>query len=245
MGTYTTVQKFYLPTEGFEPDTWGDSADDGVDGPDTGLPKSVNGNMRRLDVLLTTFGATANGALPKAGGAITGAITKGAGGSIGSNLLPLPIEAESINIRTPGGPVVASWAASGILTAVNVVATSDAGMKRNVADLSDEALLAAVLQMQPVSFQWKHAPGPEHCGVIAQAVQAIEPRLVARQPGSPLAVDTLGLVSHLIGAVKALSRHVDTLTEQVHTLQAEVGLLRDMAHTHRDTGLDKSKKHKG
>jgi hypothetical protein len=210
MGTQTTNYSFYLPTSGGDTDTWGEAPDVG------GLPASLNGNFRLLDTVLKGISNIANAALPKAGGAITGAITPGAGGVIGGAAAgaAMPIHASIIQLRSAAGVVMGTWAADGTLTVPNINATSDRAYKRDIVPVDPFGCLSAVMAMVPCAFVWKDS-GKEGRGLIAQDLELSSPELVriaAKGDGEEpsRSIDLYGVIAYLIGSVQALKAQLDT-----------------------------------
>ncbi|MPZ29568.1 MAG: hypothetical protein GEV13_00985 [Rhodospirillales bacterium] len=134
-----------------------------------------------------------------------------------------------------------------------IASESDERLKENITPLSASSSLAAVLALNPVSFDWRvddpdvlaHYPlisrfadRPYSIGLIAQDVQfivpeAIELETVGDEEVQYLQLDYAKLIPHLIGAIKELYARIASLGETV------AGLLeRDDAQEARITELE-------
>jgi len=108
------------------------------------------------------------------------------------------------------------WAANG------TIQTSDARMKKDVADLRYG--LRELLQLRPVTYEWKDQPdGRQHFGLIAQEVQSVLPEAViaSSDPNEMLGMNYADLVPVLIKGIQDLQASVAALTAQNAALLAD------------------------
>jgi hypothetical protein len=101
--------------------------------------------------------------------------------------------------------------------------SSDERLKQDITPLDASSSLAAIEQLNPVSFYWRDPSGgtQEQLGFIAQDVQQIFPELVststptALTPDGTLTFDYLGLISPIVSAIQVLSTEVQNLVATV------------------------------
>ena len=100
-------------------------------------------------------------------------------------------------------------ASTGQLTAVDLNATSDINLKKDIEVITDATDL--IKQLNGVRFTWK-VNDRKSLGVIAQEVEELFPELISeRTDTGTKSVNYNGLVGVLIEAVKELSARVDEL----------------------------------
>ena len=102
----------------------------------------------------------------------------------------------------------------GVITATDFNSTSDIKLKINIQPIDDP--LAKVVQIEGVSFNWKHDNKPA-LGVVADQIENILPELV--QGDDPKTVNYNGLIGLLIEAVKEQQTHIDNLEERISKLE--------------------------
>lgn len=99
------------------------------------------------------------------------------------------------------------------------VNNSDARMKRDVSDL--EYGLKEIMQLRPVSFNWKDIPNPhKSIGLIAQEVMPVIAEAVyqdEKDENGNLSIAYTSLIPALINAVKELAAEVERLSARVAT----------------------------
>jgi hypothetical protein len=199
MATTTPNYALNQPDVGGSANVWGDAT------------VGLNANMAIIDTELKRVDNLAGGALPKAGGSITGAITGGAGGAVGTPTLPiLDARFAQWQVSQPAGAVLASCDITGVITAVNVLATSDARLKENVQPLPAMLCLAAVCRLQPVTFRWIQGQN-DAMGLIAQDVQCALPLAVNAPTEGYFSLSQPALIAALVGAVVELTRRIEQL----------------------------------
>ena len=106
------------------------------------------------------------------------------------------------------------------VTAYSSTALSDRRLKRDIEAQSLEECLDVVNALRPVTFEFnadQNRPGRFH-GFVAQEVQEVLPRAVKEsegglQPDGTLSIDSMALISSLVGAVKALNERIAHLEE--------------------------------
>ena len=103
-------------------------------------------------------------------------------------------------------------ASTGQLTAVDINATSDINLKKDIEVITDATEL--IKQLNGVRFTWK-VNDRKSLGVIAQEVEELFPELVSeRVDTGTKSVNYNGLVGILIEAVKELSTRVEELEKK-------------------------------
>lgn len=104
------------------------------------------------------------------------------------------------------------WSANG------VIQTSDARLKTNIRNLHYG--LKEVMQLRPVSYDWKSNTNEHKIGLIAQEVQLVVPEVVTGDPASQtLGMNYAELVPVLINAVQELKTEVDNLKKEIEQLK--------------------------
>ncbi len=106
---------------------------------------------------------------------------------------------------------------AGTLSWVNQAA-SDARLKKNIEPL-EKNFLEEVLELDPVSFEWRKdktegRPEGIQRGLIAQEVQKIIPEAVYKN-GEILVIDNYSLISTLIGAIKEQQKQIEELKKLI------------------------------
>ena len=89
--------------------------------------------------------------------------------------------------------------------------TSDARLKRNITNITDDPL-DKIKQLQGVSFEWENRDGVNY-GMIANDVEKIIPHAVSTNHLDMKAIDYNAVIAHLVEAVKTLSDKVDQLSQ--------------------------------
>lgn len=102
-------------------------------------------------------------------------------------------------------------------TTASLSCSSDARLKTNINSLTASSGIAAVMQLNPVTYNWNsEATGtPAHGGFIAQQVLPILPDLVAQGPDGYYTLNYAGFTPYLVKAVQELAAQVTTLTNTV------------------------------
>ena len=92
-------------------------------------------------------------------------------------------------------------------TTTSLSCSSDARLKTNVVPLTSTEGLAALLELDPVTFNWKteSATSSPHTGFIAQSVQPIFPDLISQGPDGFYAINYAGLTPYLVKAVQQIA----------------------------------------
>ena len=93
-----------------------------------------------------------------------------------------------------------------VFAANGTINTSDARLKQGITPLRYG--LREVMQMRPVTFQWKDGSDPRtHVGLLAQEVEQIVPEVIVRSPdaAAPLGISYAGLIPLVIKATTAIS----------------------------------------
>jgi hypothetical protein len=98
------------------------------------------------------------------------------------------------------------FAASQLYTATNVITNSDARLKKDVNDLSQEDL-AKLTQLQPKKYNWKDTNKPDY-GFIAQDVEQIYPELVGVGPTNYKTVNYQSMLPMVVGNIKDMKKSI-------------------------------------
>lgn len=142
------------------------------------------------------------------------------------------------------GTLAGVWTLNGILISTEPDATSsDIRLKKNITRLNDNKSLSQILQLNPISYQWKEEKLPSaflkdkrsssfneaddnpsiHLGLIAQEVEKIIPEACGLRTIYEKEYKTVKyseLVSVLISAVQEQQKQIIELKEKVETLEA-------------------------
>ena len=92
-------------------------------------------------------------------------------------------------------------------TTTSLSCSSDARLKTNISALPDADGLAAVLKLNPVTYNWKTEPATTspHTGFIAQEVEPVLPDLVSRGPDGYYTLNYAGLTPYLVKAIQEIA----------------------------------------
>jgi hypothetical protein len=92
-------------------------------------------------------------------------------------------------------------------TTTSLSCSSDARLKTNITDLSDADGLSALLQLNPVIYNWKteSATSSPHTGFIAQDVQKIFPDLVSQGPDGYYTLNYAGFAPYIVKAIQDIA----------------------------------------
>jgi Chaperone of endosialidase len=126
---------------------------------------------------------------------------------------------ESFIFRNAGNTTLATLSSIGELCLLgNVNCTSDIRLKRNITPLN--ASLSALSSLKGYHYYWKSAEYEKlQTGLIAQEVQAVFPELVNTGEDGMLSVNYIGLIPHLVEAVKELKKENDELRARMGKLE--------------------------
>ena len=102
---------------------------------------------------------------------------------------------------------------------------SDARLKKDITDISDEIALEKVISLRPVNFKWKSDEDRSPCrmGLIAQEAREVIPEIVSERSDGYQGIAYGDLVPLLISSVKQLKRDNDELREMIEKLNATIG----------------------
>ncbi|MEO5684698.1 MAG: tail fiber domain-containing protein [Chitinophagaceae bacterium] len=113
----------------------------------------------------------------------------------------------------------AIWSANG------TIQTSDLRLKKNILPLAYG--LKEVLQLQPVSYDWKDNSGTNKIGLIAQEVKKLIPQVVAGdEEKENLGMNYAELVPVLINAIKEQEMHLAAQQKELDKMKKEIALLK-------------------
>ncbi|NBU58520.1 MAG: tail fiber domain-containing protein [Betaproteobacteria bacterium] len=130
-------------------------------------------------------------------------------------------------LRNDGGNLTLA-AAGSVICGGTCTGFSDARLKKQVAPLPAESGLAAILRLNPISFNWidPKQPDTSQFGFIAQDVAKVLPDLVsnsgntsARTPDGTLTLNYIGLLAPLVKSVQELKEANDNLVTENTTLR--------------------------
>jgi hypothetical protein len=106
---------------------------------------------------------------------------------------------------------------SGTVTCNEILAQSDARLKREIKDLDAEQCLSDLLELQPKTYKFL-GNDKTRCGLIAQDLETILPELV-NTTYETKAVNYVELVPFLIGAIQQLKKEIEWLK---HDTQSQI-----------------------
>jgi hypothetical protein len=131
------------------------------------------------------------------------------------NVIPGEDALKSLGTSTQRWSAV--WAADGTIN------TSDARLKKDVADLGYG--LREVLRLRPVTYRWKDRPEDrQHLGMIAQEVRDVLPEVVVTgaDADAPLGMSYAELVPVLVKAIQEQQRGIAALAAENAALRARI-----------------------
>ena len=117
----------------------------------------------------------------------------------------------SVGSNSPSGSVAHFENSTGSCyinpTTTSLSCSSDSRLKTNVVPFDSADGLAAVLQLNPVTYNWKTESGTTspHTGFIAQDVQPILPDLVSQGPDGYYTLNYAGLTPYLVKAIQEIA----------------------------------------
>jgi len=132
----------------------------------------------------------------------------------------LNVGVTTLGVTTATNLTVQSLNCSGVATATDFNSTSDINLKDNVKVIDDP--LAKVMQINGVSFNWKHTGGSS-AGVIAQDVEKVLPGIVYQGSDDYKSLNYNGLIGLLIEAVKEQNETIEILKQKINTLEERLG----------------------
>ena len=104
-----------------------------------------------------------------------------------------------------------------VLVTGDLNSTSDARLKENVEPIANA--LSDITQLEGVSFDWKDTGTRGH-GFIAQQVEPILPDVVNTDDETGIkSINYVGMIGHLVEAIKEQQKQIDALTAQVEELK--------------------------
>ncbi len=113
-----------------------------------------------------------------------------------------------------------AFSATGNVCAANIPCTSDARLKRDVANLKYG--LDQLLRLRPVSWRWKSEPeGKPQMGLVAQEVEKVMPELVLKDADStkPLGLNYMALLPVAVKAIQEQQAQIEQLQARVTQLE--------------------------
>jgi Chaperone of endosialidase len=109
---------------------------------------------------------------------------------------------------------------SAVYAANGTIQTSDFRLKKNIHDLPYG--LKEVMQMKPVSYNWKDNTGGNKIGLIAQEVRKIIPEVVLGDESKEnLGMNYAEIVPVLINAIKEQQKQIDDLKKEILTIKGK------------------------
>ncbi|OGG70479.1 hypothetical protein A3F27_03645 [Candidatus Kaiserbacteria bacterium RIFCSPHIGHO2_12_FULL_53_13] len=91
--------------------------------------------------------------------------------------------------------------------------SSDLRLKANINPVAASSGLVAVMQLNPVTYNWNKeaTSSPTHTGLIAQEVREVYPDLVSEAPDGYLTLNYAGLTPYLVKAIQEQQAQIDAL----------------------------------
>lgn len=136
-------------------------------------------------------------------------VGSGTGGALtsGNTVVSAGGGASTFQVSVGGGPVFSvdnggNVTAAGAMYATGFYTLSDAGVKGGIEPLGAGSL-DRVCALTPSRWEWR-SDGRSGCGLIAQDVARVFPELVRGVEGADLRVDVVGLLGHVVAAIKEL-----------------------------------------
>jgi len=108
---------------------------------------------------------------------------------------------------------------SGSVTASAFFYSSDISLKENIQPLV--GALGKVLQLQPVTFNWKDSGEPS-IGFIAQDVEKLFPEVVSTSEEGLKSVEYGKLTALIAEAIKEQQAEIDSMREEINSLREEI-----------------------
>jgi hypothetical protein len=124
------------------------------------------------------------------------------------------------------GTLGARW--SNVFAANGTIVTSDERLKKAITNLGYG--LSQVMQLRPVSFQWKDRDdGRTYLGLLAQEVEQIVPEAIEKDtdPATPLGMNYASLVPILIKAVQEQQTTLEHRDAKLKAIQNENAILKE------------------
>jgi hypothetical protein len=119
------------------------------------------------------------------------------------------------NVTVSGTITVSNVVASSTVTAPNLYAYSDRSLKTNIVPIDNA--LEKIKALEGVYFTWKNNQ-QNSLGLIAQAVERVEPLAVGNSPEGYKTVNYLSIIGILIEAIKEQQEQIDILSSKINKL---------------------------
>jgi len=144
-------------------------------------------------------------------------------------------------IHCAGGMSVAGLLWSNSLRTTQHHIVSDARTKHSIAPLAKDTGASVVRALNPVSYVI-NLTGDATVGFVAQEVEKLDPRLVAKTAQDEYSLDYRGISVHTVHAVQALQQELDALRASVRAMEQRQNVERDLQldPEFRFTDFDKS-----
>ena len=123
-----------------------------------------------------------------------------------------------ISIHCAGGMSVNGLLWSNSLRTTQHHIVSDARTKHSIEPLAKDTGASLVRGLQPVSYVIK-STGDATVGFVAQQVEKLDPRLVAKTAQDEYSLDYRGISVHTVHAVQALQQELDALRASVRAME--------------------------
>jgi trimeric autotransporter adhesin len=147
-------------------------------------------------------------------------VTAGNPGNVGIGTTS-PDALLTVGSATPSGNVAHFENSTGSCyinpTTTSLSCSSDQRLKTNIQSLNASSTLAALLTLNPVTYNWKtEATGsPPHTGFIAQQVLPIFPDLVSQGPDGYYTLNYAGFAPYIVEAVQQMYQQLTSLENTV------------------------------
>lgn len=102
----------------------------------------------------------------------------------------------------------------GNVRCTKLVTTSDMRLKEDIHDPTHadmHCLIDLFQQVDPKLYRWKSDPSRQHWGLMAQDIEKVEPRLIAKRDDGTLQVETTDMISVLWGYCQHLTQRIQRL----------------------------------
>ncbi|HWQ99289.1 MAG TPA: tail fiber domain-containing protein [Candidatus Methylomirabilis sp.] len=114
-------------------------------------------------------------------------------------------------------------------TTLTGTCASDIRLKKDVAGADTTSMLGAVLQLEPVTYNWKSnkdaSSNGSELGLVAQDAESVDPTLVTTMEDGYIAIRYERLPFYMIGAIQEQQKQIDELKKQNQDLLRRVEAL--------------------
>lgn len=103
----------------------------------------------------------------------------------------------------------------------SVTCSSDERLKKDIKPIDDSVSLEKVLQLKPVTFQWRAGEGKTRVGFIAQDIEKVAPEMVQQDANGYKQVGYSGLIPWISGAIREVYHECENSRDEIAALRAK------------------------